>query len=244
MSYIWDLICAFGLAPLRWVWITVRAWRFKEVFSDKPDASFHIVYKASGSDACTVYPTVEGSVPRSPSATTNLRTVNSCSTTRSVAYLAHAFGRHMGRVPIVSAHTDVDARTDFSFVSIGGRTNPKTHDLIENSANQFIDYDSEHGAIVTKKSHRRLVWVGKEQGFDYAFIVKIHPSSSPSRTWICCGGIGEWGQSGAAWYLANRWETIRQFARRRPFACITRTRIGKDEDTELVWKSWDEDEVN
>jgi hypothetical protein len=51
----------------------------------------------------------------------------------------------------------------------------------------------------------------------------------PHRTWIACAGIGEYGTSGGAWFLANKWEEIRKRAGSGPFAVIVRVRPGQDE---------------
>jgi len=31
------------------------------------------------------------------------------------------------------------------------------------------------------------------------------PADFPNHSWIVCAGLGEWGTSGTAWYLAHRW---------------------------------------
>lgn len=216
----------------QWLFERLCAWRFRQVFEDKADGEFHIIYKESETARNAVFPTVGGSVPRHPVATTNLTTVNSCATTRSVAYLAYEFGKSIKKVPLIKSHRETDARMDLSFVSIGSVTNPKTQDLVQNGSNKFLDYRG--GQILAKNSGEVLVRDSHEPGYDYAYIIKIHPMSNPKRTWICCGGIGEWGTSGAAWYLANRWKEIWKWAKNKEFALITKTRIGSDESTEVI----------
>jgi len=65
-------------------------------------------------------------------------------------------------------------------------------------------------------------------------ILKIHPRQFPERTWLVCAGIGEWGSSGAAWYLAYRWREIYKYAKNSPFAIIVRVKDKQDESTEPV----------
>ena len=43
---------------------------------------------------------------------------------------------------------------------------------------------------------------------DHGFILRVTPPEFRKRSWIVCAGLGEWGSSGSAWYLANRWETL------------------------------------
>ncbi|MGA2323642.1 MAG: hypothetical protein ABSG22_07335 [Sedimentisphaerales bacterium] len=210
----------------------LHARRFQQVFQDEDDGEFYVVYKSVESKRDVVFPAEESKVPRGTPATTNLTLINSCAATRSVGYLVYTFGKSIGKPPLIVSHADVDQKMNLSFISIGGPTNHKTKDLMANSANKLLDY--EHGKIVAKDSRKILVKDGDEAGFDYGFIIKIHPTNFPQRTWICCGGFGEWGTSGVAWYLSHRWNDIRKLAGKREFACITKTKIGCDEDTYLM----------
>lgn len=245
---VWSIICGligilsfvFGTV-VPWVLKRVQAHQFREVLQDSIDGNFYIIYKASETTRDKIFPTVLGPVPRQKTATWNLTTINSCSTTRSVAYLAHEFGKRTKKVPIIKSHIETDQKVDLSFISIGGTTNPKTHDLVNNEANKFLDYEPHK--ILEKMSGKVLVEDGQEAGYDYAYMIKIHPSSNPKRTWICCGGIGEWGQSGAAWYLANHWKEIWKYAKDKEFAYITKTKQQFDESTTAIYKKIRQEEL-
>jgi hypothetical protein len=52
--------------------------------------------------------------------------------------------------------------------------------------------------------------------------------------WLACAGLDEWGTSGAAWFLANKWANLNQRAGSRPFAAVVRVRPGQDQSAELV----------
>jgi hypothetical protein len=78
---------------------------------------------------------------------------------------------------------------------------------------------------------------------DYALIVKIHPPKKPERTWLCCAGVGEWGTSGAAWYLAGKWKEIHKWAKSKPFAIITETKSNSDDSTIPIHKFRNAQEV-
>lgn len=216
------------------LWCYKKWWarNFKQVFQDDVDGIFHVVYKSLQSKREDIFPPEDSRVPRETPATTNLALINSCAATRSVGYLVYTFGKNIRKAPLIVSHVDIDKQMNLSFISIGGPTNHKTRDLMANPANNLLDY--EYGKIVAKASRKVLVKTGDEVGFDYGFIIKIHPTNFPQRTWICSGGFGEWGSSGASWYLAHRWDDIRNIAGKRQFACITKTRIGSDEDTYLV----------
>ena len=74
-------------------------------------------------------------------------------------------------------------------------------------------------------------------------ILKIHPSQFSNRTWLVCAGLGEWGTSGAAWYLAYKWREIYRFAKSEHFSIIVRVRPGQDESAEPVINAKSEDDV-
>ena len=81
--------------------------------------------------------------------------------------------------------------------------------------------------------------ITKESDFDYGLILKIKPKQFPDRTWFTCAGLGEWGTSGAAWYLAKKWKDIHNFAENSAFAIIVRVKKDQDEfaDPILMVKS-------
>jgi hypothetical protein len=119
---------------------------------------------------------------------------------------------------------------DISFLAIGGHTNHKTVDIFDNEENKFLDFG--HESIVSKESGDPIIIAESE--VDYAIIIKISPFENTKRTWLCCAGFGEWGTSGAAWWLSHNWKTIYKKAKNRPFACITRTRVGSDDSTRML----------
>jgi hypothetical protein len=43
---------------------------------------------------------------------------------------------------------------------------------------------------------------------DHGFILRITPPEFPTRSWIVCAGLGEWGTSGSSWFLANKWQEL------------------------------------
>jgi hypothetical protein len=149
--------------------------------------------------------------------------------------LVYAFGEKDIKPPTISSDEDTDTKMDVSFVSIGGVTNLKSCDVLRDKSNHFLDFGYSHDEkimryfIVSKSSGRPIIESSKE--FDYGFIIKINPYSNPARTWLCCAGFGEWGASGAAWYLATKWRDIHKWAKDKPFAIITKTEYRNDEST-------------
>ena len=58
-----------------------------------------------------------------------------------------------------------------------------------------------------------------------------------NRTWIAVAGLGEWGTSGAAWFLARNWKEVEKIYKQKPFGLIIKVRAGKDESAQLVYRS-------
>ncbi len=181
----------------------------------------------------------EPKVPHNAVGAVNLDKIASSASIRGIGHLVHCFGKNI-RTPIkVVPDVDIDEKMDLSFVSIGGRTNYKSCDLIDDPSNVFVDFGPE--TIVSKST--KFPFVKAECVIDYGFIIKIHPEGNSKRTWICCSGFGEWGTSGAAWYLATHWNEIRAYANDKPFAYITKTRVGSDDSTTWLYRFLSEKEV-
>jgi len=227
------IVVALLTLLIRWAFYKMSARRFRHVFSDDADSNFHIIYTEYKSPSKeTVFPKAKPLIARvHAQAATNLTTINSCATTRAVGHLVYAFGKNIKTSPKVCSDIDTDEDMALSSISIGGVTNFKSCDLLNDPANIFLNF--QNSAIVNIKSKLPIVRLG-EPHIDYGLIIKIHPKSNPKQTWICCAGFGEWATSGSAWYLANRWKEIRQWAGDKPFACVVKTKSGSDNSTEPI----------
>lgn len=228
VSFVLDLASKIDKA---FAWI--KSWKFRQVFGNDVTKEFHIIYILYVSpDRSIRFLKPKQTVPgRRPFGGINLTTINSCATTRALGCLVHMFGENSRTPPVILTDSDTDTDMDLSFVSIGGVTNFKTLDLLDNSSNLFLDIEDK--SIVAKTSRLPLVTF-RSGNYDYGFIIKIHPAENTHRTWICCGGFGEWGTSGAAWFLSKHWKKIRTFAKSKEFVYITRTRGATDEETSVM----------
>lgn len=147
---------------------------------------------------------------------------------RAIGYLASSLGQISGKTAPVVSDESIQQRLNVSFVSLGLGANHKTRDLLSNSANQFFAFDFESNKL--SLAGKDIVVKG---GFDYGVIAKIIPQQFPHRVWIACAGLGEWGTSGAAWFLANKWTELYATASKQPFAALIRVNAGKDESAHL-----------
>ena len=158
--------------------------------------------------------------------------ISSCEV-RGANYLASIIGREMNITPNLSTDVSIRGKLNFSFIALGSpASNHKTNDVLINAANKLVDFKNNQFILKSTGVPIEL----SESGFDYGMILKISPEQFPRRTWITCFGIGEWGTSGAAWYLANKWREILKFAGSDSFAIIVKARQEQDEFVMPVFK--------
>ncbi|MEK7589220.1 MAG: hypothetical protein AAB479_01135 [Patescibacteria group bacterium] len=156
--------------------------------------------------------------------------------TRGVSYLATSFGKNSNVKPYLVSDIEIAQKLDVSYCSVGGRNNLKTNSIEEHEENEFFKFNiSAPGSIVGVKDSSLKFTV--KEGYDYGFIIKIQPKSLQNRTWVGIAGLGVWGTSGAAWFLARNWKSIEKIYGTRPFGLIVKVRIGKDESAQMVYNS-------
>jgi len=156
--------------------------------------------------------------------------ISSCEV-RALKYLAESVAANTGSCwAVLTSAEEIANKQDLSLVSFGLTSNRKTVELLDNVANPFVRY--EHPRFVTKLTGRTVVRASQVE--DCGAIIKIHPSNLPDRTWICCGGFGEWGTSGAAWYLTRKWRDIRSKFGKRPFVIFVQVKPDRDESAEPI----------
>ena len=106
--------------------------------------------------------------------------------------------------PMLMSDNDAETLLDSNFIALGGPgSNYKTEDILASPANTFVDMN----AGFSLKSGEALPSECNNQT-DHGIILRVTSPQFPSRSWIVCAGIGEWGTSGAAWYLANKWKGL------------------------------------
>jgi hypothetical protein len=216
-----------------WTWRRTRGWQFKQVFGPGVfDKRFSLIYdelalRNSSDSFAYVKP---GGDPGWSISTS--RSVPVC-TARALNYLASVFGSVTQATPAVRSDVEAKSQLDLDFVSFGGPgVNHKTADCQSNSGNRLAAWDQDKTAFVRLSDGKPMAKF--EAGFDYGLILKVRPSQFPNRVWIACIGLREWGTSGAAWFLANKWKEIRREAGDRPFAFLVRVKEGQDQSGEIV----------
>lgn len=213
------------------LWRYLTTWKFRRIFGKDAGKKYHLIYNYKYvKNRSDIFQSPESKIKRYLYRNmANLESINPCADTRSISYLVYSFGETIKVPPVIVSEVDVDKKMEISFVSIGGVTNRKTCDLLE-EVSYLLKFNGD--SIM----HGNSTLVTANQDVDYAFIIKTHPQTYPEQTWICCAGVGEWGTSGAAWFLARKWKSIHKWAKDKPFVIITKTVKRCDEKTQLVHK--------
>jgi hypothetical protein len=208
---------------------------FRRLLGLSSKETLHVVYSLYQPERTYTFKKPQTRVHRDTPGGYNLAGVVSSANARSISYLSSWAGQAGGASPTVVDDVTVGDTMDISFVSIGG-TNHKTRDILADPENRFVVFDRQDGrAVFVVPAENGSVIARAESDYDYGILVKLHPHARPARSWICCAGFGEWGTSGAAWFLAHHWRTIYADFGTRPFAYVLKTRVGADDSTELLW---------
>jgi len=102
--------------------------------------------------------------------------------------------------------------------------------------NRCVDFGQESGLtfIRDKKSDRKFESASSPVRKDYGVILKIPNLRFPGYYFFACAGLGEWGTSGAAWYLSRHWLRLQpEFG--GPLAVVVEVEIGSDESARRVF---------
>lgn len=166
--------------------------------------------------------------------------VSECEVRASV-YISSLLGSFKKPQTILTSDIQVDSLLDSNFISFGGSgSNFKTADILASEANIFIRDTGGGLSLIGGGNFPNLCTAQ----VDHGFILRITPPGFSGRSWIACVGLGEWGTSGSAWYLAHRWTRLIKrinlmayyFGTMRipDFMAIIRVTPGQDQSAGLV----------
>lgn len=126
------------------------------------------------------------------------------------------------------------SRTVFSLGS--GASNEISARILSQPENTFADFRSLPGAFCLYVKPAHIAYVGFQTAppKDYGLILKLPNRLSPD-TYLClCAGLGEWGTSGAAWYLSQKWWQLHQELG-NTYGLVVEVTVGQDESARRVW---------
>jgi hypothetical protein len=143
---------------------------------------------------------------------------------RGASYLLDAF-RGVRRISAKTlSDNTASSQWNGTFITLGSSySNIKTDDIKLLPENPWLLNDSgqftfKDGTVITV-----------EDRYDKGLIMKLDNPHSDGHTLIICEGLGEWGTSGSAWFLASRWRMLSKRFGKNPFLLVLRVTRGTDE---------------
>jgi hypothetical protein len=154
---------------------------------------------------------------------------------RAASYLVSSLSAY--RKNAVKVVSDVEAfpNLNCTIISLGSPSSNELARLImEDERNSFLEFSQNGHSIHDKASGREFVGFLPERLKDYGAIIKIPNRRFPGKFYFVCAGLGEWGTSGASWYLANKWTDLKkEFA--GAFGVVVEVELGSDESATRVF---------
>jgi hypothetical protein len=155
---------------------------------------------------------------------------------RAASYLINALAKYR-RIPLgIEDDQACLKRLDRSIVSLGSSASNEITEIIEQDPrNQFLRIESkDSSAAIRCKVTDSIVPVDAgEVRKDHGIILKLHNKRFPGQYFFVCAGIGEWGTSGAAWFLATHWKVLDSLG--EEFGCVVEVEIGSDQSARFIY---------
>lgn len=156
---------------------------------------------------------------------------------RSTSYIINTLSTYRKKAVIVVDDATAFENLNRTFVALGSPSSNEITDLIlREPNNKFLEFGQEGNTtfIRDKKSGRKFKGFQLPVPKDYGIVLKIPNLRFPGHFFFVCAGLGEWGTSGASWYLATKWQDL-QSKFGDAFGVVVEVEIGSDESARKVF---------
>jgi len=156
---------------------------------------------------------------------------------RASGYLAQNIGKI--RETTISILSDMRAYDDFNMTLIA-LGSPASNDIsgfiMREPSNKFFQFGQVNSQtfIEATADQKRYFGFQLPKRKDVAVIMRIRNVRFPNHFLIVCAGLGEWGTSGASWYLASNWEQLYKEFKQDDFAIIVEVDLGSDSSASRI----------
>ncbi len=155
---------------------------------------------------------------------------------RSASYIINAVSTYRKLPVAVLSDTTAFESLDRTFVALGSGSSNEISDLILRApGNEFLEFGQQGTTILDKKTGREFVGFKEPVRRDYGIILKLPNLRFPGHFFFLCAGLGEWGTSGATWYLATKWRDLLRKFGNNPFGVVVEVEIGVDNSAVQVF---------
>jgi hypothetical protein len=156
---------------------------------------------------------------------------------RGATYIAPSLVKN-GRITVkVLSDFDPNIRSQagLNIISFGMLNNSQTLLLLKDS-NSLVEFNKARWRFARKGSVDKVLHPASDGDHDYGIIVRIRPEHNDGVVWIACAGIQETGTSGAAYFLAHRWQELAEKINSEDgfFVAVIKFLQGKDDSGKLV----------
>lgn len=156
---------------------------------------------------------------------------------RASSYLINTLSTYRKDPVIVLDDQTTYAKLEKTIVALGSSSSNEVTDFILHEPNNtFLDFGQigNNFYILGKAGGQHL------QGFqgpvprDLGMILKIPNTRFSGHFFFVCAGLGEWGTSGAAWYLSKKWKELNK-KYREGFGIVVEVDPGSDESARIIF---------
>lgn len=154
---------------------------------------------------------------------------------RVVTYVTTTFSQYRQQTKPINVVADeaVAGHWDATFICFGSSdSNIKTFDIEQLPEQRFYSFS------FSSTGQRQYVVGGKAytvtRSKDYGIILRIRNPRHKEHFLFVCAGNGEWGTSGAAYFLFDRWKSLYKTHGTHDFCKVVEVDIGSDESAHEV----------
>jgi len=154
---------------------------------------------------------------------------------RTINYAISFFAKFRNPLNPIKIVFDEDVLNiwDGGFLCIGSAdSNIKTYDIEKLKENNFYSLSwNENGG---RCFDVRGTIYNIENNEDVGLLIKLRNPRHAEHALFLCQGLGEWGSSGAVYYLFHNFINIYKSAKGKDFCKVIRTRIGSDDSAHEI----------
>lgn len=155
---------------------------------------------------------------------------------RVVTYVSATFSQYRKITSPFAVVTDeqIENRWDGTFMCFGSSdSNIKTFDIERLPEQTFYTFDFGPNGIRRFNIGGRSFSITHSR--DHGILLRVRNSRHPEHYLFVCAGIGEWGTSGSAYYLFDKWKELYKKHKQQNFCEIIQVDHGSDESARSIF---------
>jgi hypothetical protein len=157
---------------------------------------------------------------------------------RIVAYISALFSQYRKGGKSIPFMTDaaVADHWDGTFLCFGSSdSNIKTFDIELLPQQEFYSFAFGSNGVRCFRAGGREFAI--QPHIDYGVLLRLRNPYHAEHWLFVCAGIGEWGTTGSAYYLTDRWSQLHKQHRASSFLKVIEVNVGADESAREVYSA-------